>query len=94
MANKNIRTLSSRKGLENNLFEKIADLSENNSSEEAFHNLAKQFILDDSVVFGTASFYDFIKPESRSKKIRVCNGTACMVADSQEKVTTTIKLNN
>ncbi len=90
MANKNIRTLSSRKGLENNLFEKIADLSENNSTEEAFHNLAKQFILDDSVIFGTASFYDFIKPENRSKKIRVCNGTACMVANSQDKVKATI----
>ena len=90
MANKNIRTLSSRKGLENNLFEKIADLSEKNSSEEAFHDLAKQFILDDSVIFGTASFYDFIKPGNRTKKIRVCNGTACMVANSQEKVATTI----
>lgn len=86
MANKNIRSLSSRKGLENNLFEKIAELSEKEASESDFHQLSKQFFIDDSVVFGTASFYDFIKPDERKKQIRVCNGTACMVAGSQEKV--------
>ncbi len=84
MANKNIRSLSSRKGLEDNLFERISDLSRKNASEEDFHELSRQFMIDDSVVFGTASFYDFIKPEGRSKKIRVCNGTACMVAQSQD----------
>ena len=86
MANKNIRSLSSRKGLENNLFEKIAELSKNEGSQSDFHQLSKQFFIDDSVVFGTASFYDFIKPDERKKRIRVCNGTACMVAGSQEKV--------
>lgn len=86
MANKNIRSLSSRKGLENNLFEKIAELSKNEGSQSDFHQLSKQFFIDDSVLFGTASFYDFIKPDERKKRIRVCNGTACMVAGSQEKV--------
>jgi NADH:ubiquinone oxidoreductase subunit E len=86
MANKNIRTLSSRKGLENNLFEKIAELSEKNAGQEEFQTLSRQFMIDDSVIFGTASFYDFIKPENRKQKIRVCNGTACMVARSQDKV--------
>lgn len=41
MANNNIRALSDRKGLENNLFEKIADLSKSNASEESFHELSK-----------------------------------------------------
>ena len=85
MANKNTRSLSSRKGLENNLFEKISQLSENNAPEKEFQNLAEQFMIDDSVVFGTASFYDFIKPENRTNKIRICNGTACMLAGSQDK---------
>ena len=66
MANKNIRSLSSRKGLEDNLFERIADLSGKNANEEDFHELSKQFMIDDSVVFGTASFYDFIKNLIRS----------------------------
>jgi len=86
MANKNIRSLSSRKSLEYNLFEKIAELSKNDSSEADFHQLSKDFFIDDSVVFGTASFYDFIKQDERNKKIRICNGTACMVAGSQDKL--------
>lgn len=86
MANKNIRSLSARKEFEVNLFEQIADLSLKNASEGAFHQLAKDFLIDDSVVYGTASFYDFIKPENRNKKAYVCSGTACMVAGTQEKV--------
>ncbi len=84
MANKNIRTLSSRKGLDDNLFEKIAELSKAAATEEEFHQLAQQFIIDDSVIFGTTSFYDFLKPENINKKIHVCSGTACMVSNTQE----------
>ncbi len=36
MANKNIRALSSRKGLDDNLFENIADLSHKKASKKAF----------------------------------------------------------
>ena len=84
MANKNIRTLSSRKGLDDNLFEKIAELSKVASTEEEFHLLAQRFMIDDSVIFGTSSFYDFLKPENLNKKIHVCSGTACMVSNTQE----------
>jgi NADH-quinone oxidoreductase subunit F len=90
MANKNTRSLSSRKGLDNNLFENISELSVNNAPEEEFQKLAEQFMIDDSVVFGTASFYDFIKPENRTNKIRICNGTACMLAGSQDKIASII----
>ena len=83
MANKNIRSLSSRKGLDDNLFENIADLSHKNAVKEDFQKLAKRFLLDDSVIVGTASFYDFTREENRDKKIHVCNGTACMVAKTQ-----------
>jgi NADH:ubiquinone oxidoreductase subunit F (NADH-binding)/NADH:ubiquinone oxidoreductase subunit E len=86
MANKNIRTLSSRKGINDNLFENISELSKNAATKEEFHELSQRFLIDDSVVFGTSSFYDFIKPESRNKKIQVCNGTACMVAGTQDKL--------
>ena len=86
MANKNIRTLSSRKELDDNLFQNIADLSTNNASKEEFQELAKRFMIDDSVVFGTASFYDFTREENRAKKINVCSGTACMVANTQQKL--------
>ncbi|MEN8125029.1 MAG: NADH-ubiquinone oxidoreductase-F iron-sulfur binding region domain-containing protein [Bacteroidota bacterium] len=87
MANKNIRSLSSRKGIDDNLFENIADLSNKEAPDEKFHQLAQRFLLDDSVVLGTSTFYDFLKPENRSKKIHICNGTACMVAGTQKKLT-------
>ncbi len=91
MANKNIRTLSSRKGLDDNLFENIAELSKKAATEKEFHQLAQRFIIDDSVVFGTTTFYDFLKPENRNKKIHVCNGTACMVSSTQEELNKNIR---
>lgn len=83
MANKNIRTLSYRKELEDNLFENIAATSQKNNAEEELKEIAKRFMIDDSVVAGTRSFYDFTREENRNKKIHVCSGTACMVANSQ-----------
>jgi NADH-quinone oxidoreductase subunit F len=86
MANKNIRTLSSRKELEDNLFENIANLSHKNASKEEFQKLAKKFLVDDSVLIGTSSFYDFTRESNRNKKIHICSGTACMVANTQHKL--------
>ena len=86
MANKNIRTLSSRKELDDNLFENIADLSHKNASKEEFQDLAKRFLVDDSVIAGTASFYDFTRESNRNKKVHVCSGTACMVAKNQNNL--------
>ena len=39
MANKNIRSLSSRKELDDNLFENIADLSHKNAPKSEFQEL-------------------------------------------------------
>ena len=64
MANKNIRALSFRKGLDDNLFENISELSKQNASKEEFQELSKKFMIDDSVVLGTSSFYDFSREES------------------------------
>ena len=86
MSNKSSRSLSARKGLKDNLFENIARLAEKNADEEDFHKLARHYLIDDSVVFGTSSFYDFTRKDQRNKKVRVCNGTACMVAGTQEQV--------
>ena len=70
MANKNIRTLSSRKELDDNLFENIASLSHKNAAKEDFQELAKKFLIDDSVLIGTSSFYDFTRESNRNKKIQ------------------------
>ena len=83
MANKNIRTLSSRKELDENLFENIAKASQAENSKEDLQSIAKQFMIDDSVVLGASTFYDFTREENKNKKVHVCSGTACMVANSQ-----------
>jgi len=86
MANKNIRTLSSRKELDDNLFENIADASQKINSKEELQDISKRFLIDDSVVFGTRTFYDFTREENRNKKIHICSGTACMVANTQSSL--------
>ena len=86
MANKNIRSLSYRKELDDNLFENISTLAKKPANQEEFHQLAERFMVDDSVVLGTASFYDFLRPENQHKTVHVCNGTACMVAGTQDNL--------
>lgn len=86
MANKSTRSLSARKGLEDNLFENISKLAAADANDNEFHKLSRRYLIDDSVVYGTASFYDFTREEERKKKIRICNGTACMVAGTQQRV--------
>ena len=86
MANKNIRTLSSRKELDDNLFENIATASQKEDSKEKLQELSKRFMIDDSVVLGTSTFYDFTREENKNKKVHVCSGTACMVANSQNNL--------
>ena len=87
MANKNTRALSARKGLDENLFEKISVAALSENREKEFQKIAEEFHLGKAVVAGTASFYDFLKEESRKHKVKVCNGTACMTAGTQEKLT-------
>ncbi len=86
MANKNTRSLSARKGLKDNLFEQIATQTKSENPTQNLQNLAKDFLLNDAVVAGTASFYDFTKAENKKYKIFVCSGTACMCAKTQDNL--------
>lgn len=84
----NLSELLGRKGLKDNLFNKMGELAkpEGAPSEEAMEKLAQEFLIGNANAFGTASFYDFLKPENKGKKVYVCNGTACVCAGTQEKV--------
>lgn len=86
MANKSIRTLSSRKELDDNLFENMAVASQKSNSKEELQELSKRFMIDDSVVLGASTFYDFTREENKNKKVHVCTGTACMVANTQNNL--------
>ena len=84
----NLSELLGRKGIQDNFFNKLGELAqpEGAPSEEAMAKLAEEFLVGDANAFGTASFYDFLKPENKGKKVYVCNGTACVCAGTQNKV--------
>ena len=86
---KNLSELSGRKGLEDNLFNRIGELAkpDGTPSIDELDKLAKEFLIGTANTYGTASFYDFLKPENKGKKVYVCNGTACLCAGTQDKVT-------
>ncbi|MCB0586751.1 MAG: NAD(P)H-dependent oxidoreductase subunit E [Phaeodactylibacter sp.] len=83
---RNLTALSARKGLSCNLFERLGELSEKEGAPtpEELRQLAGEFLMGPANLYGTASFYDFTRPENKGKKVYVCNGTACRMAGTQE----------
>lgn len=90
---KNLSELSFRKGIKDNLFEKLGDASqaEGTPNSQDLEKLADEFLVGKANTYGTASFYDFMKPENKGKKVYVCNGTACVCSGKQEAVKDTLK---
>ncbi|MGE0589519.1 MAG: NADH-ubiquinone oxidoreductase-F iron-sulfur binding region domain-containing protein [Cyclobacteriaceae bacterium] len=84
----NLSKLAKRKGLENPLFEQLVSVSKEKRvpGPEEMRSLAREFLVGNAVVHGTVSFYDFLKSENQDKKVYVCNGSACMVAGTQDTV--------
>jgi NADH:ubiquinone oxidoreductase subunit F (NADH-binding)/NADH:ubiquinone oxidoreductase subunit E len=89
----NLSELLGRKGIKDNFFDKLGKLSdpEGSPSNESLEKLAQDFLVGKANAYGTASFYDFLKPENKGKKVYVCNGTACVCAGTQNKVVDTLK---
>ena len=85
---KNLGYLSGRKGLEKNLFEDLGKSAEADGTPEleVLDQLREEFLVGKSSVYGAVTFYDFLRPENKGKKVYVCNGTACMTAGTQDGV--------
>lgn len=85
---KNLSALSGRKGLENNLFERIGKLADTSGtpSQDDMRALSEEFLIGEANIYATVSFYDFLKKENTGIKAYVCNGSACMTAGTQDKV--------
>ncbi len=85
---KNLSELSFRKGITDNLFDKMGKTAEKNGtpSQQNLEQLAQEFLIGSANTYGTASFYDFLKPENKDKKVYICNGTACVCAGKQEQL--------
>lgn len=90
---KNLSELSGRKGLKDNLFDRMGKLAQETGvpSKEELERLSKEFLIGSANTYGTTTFYDFLKPENQGKKAYVCNGTACVCAGTQEGVQSKLK---
>jgi len=86
---KNIGHLSGRKGLADNLFEELGRSAERQGavSPAEMERLAGEFLIGDANVYGSVTFYDFLRPENQGKKVYVCNGSACLTAGTQDALT-------
>lgn len=82
---KNLGYLAGRKGVNETLFEELglAARESGTPSKEKMEALRKEFLVGKANVFGTASFYDFLRPENQGKQVYVCNGSACLCAGTQ-----------
>jgi NADH:ubiquinone oxidoreductase subunit E len=83
---KNLSELAGRRGLSKTLFEELGNAASPNGtpSRSDMDALCEEFLVGKANVYGTVSFYDFLKPENQGKKVYVCNGSACMTAGTQE----------
>lgn len=84
----NLSELSGRKGLKTNLFEELGKLAKATGTpdQKDIEQMAQSFLFGTANVYGTVSFYDFLRPENKGKKAYVCNGSACLTAGTQSQV--------
>jgi NADH-quinone oxidoreductase subunit F len=87
---KNISNLSGKVGLKYNLFQKISDNVLKNHPKDN-KDIANEYNLGVSTVYGAESFYEFLRPAHREKKAFVCNGSACMCSGTQDKLKETLR---
>ncbi len=90
---KNVRNLSFRKGLDDNLFEHLAEAHSEDKGldQDALHSIADKYLIGDANVYGAATFYDFLNPEKSNKKVFSCAGSACMLAGTQNELHKTLE---
>ncbi len=65
---KNISNLSGRIGLKDNLFKKMSENILNNSPKD-IKEIAKEYNLGVSTIHGAESFYEFLRPSHRKKRL-------------------------
>ncbi len=89
----NLSELSGRKGITENLFDELGQLTMERGAPDPkdLERLADSFLMGKANIYGATTFYDFLKPENQGKKIYVCNGTACLCAGTQDDLLADIK---
>lgn len=83
---KNLSALSFRKGLDQNVFDRMVQIADRHGAAEIgseVHKLGEESLFGDALTLGAVSFYDFLKKEHAGKKVLLCNGSACLCAGTQ-----------
>jgi NADH-quinone oxidoreductase subunit F len=82
----NLSNLAGRKGINETLFEElgIAARETGTPSVQEIEKLAEEFVFGTANVYGSASFYDFLKEDNKGKKVYICNGSSCLTAGTQD----------
>ena len=90
---KNVRNLSFRKGLDDNLFENLAEAKAESPDlqPEVIRSVADKYLIGNANVYGAATFYDFLNPEKSNKKVFSCAGSACLLAGTQHALHHTLE---
>ncbi|HQV50860.1 MAG: formate dehydrogenase [Flavobacteriales bacterium] len=93
---KNITSLSGRDGkeLDDSLWERlqqVANSGHGSPSGQMLTEVAQDFLVGEAVTYGTSSFYDFLKRDNKDIKAYVCNGSTCLVAGTQDRVSRELK---
>ena len=85
---KNLSELSGRKGLNKNLFEELGIAAQQTGTPDlnSLEKLSASFLVGKSNLYGSVSFYDFLKPENQGKKVYICNGSSCLTAGTQDRL--------
>jgi len=78
----NISRLTARKGLSDNLFERLVSLEDQHS----IASTADEFLVGESTIYGSTTFYELLQEENRGKRAFVCNGSACLCAGTTDEV--------
>jgi NADH:ubiquinone oxidoreductase subunit F (NADH-binding) len=84
---KNLSALSFRKGLDQNVFNRMVETAEQTGTAEQadkVHRMGEEHLFGDAITLGAVSFYDFLKKENEGKKVFLCNGSACLCAGTQK----------
>lgn len=86
---RNISKLSGRKGLKDNLFERITTIGDQGRipTKAEMEGMAADYHIGKANIYGAATFYEFLSAEHLAKKAYVCNGSACLCAGTQDTVT-------
>ncbi|MHC1732848.1 MAG: NADH-ubiquinone oxidoreductase-F iron-sulfur binding region domain-containing protein [Bacteroidales bacterium] len=83
---RNLRGLSSRRGLTDSLYDSIADASADGGADGKLLTVAEEFMTGHAAVLSSGSFYDFLQPSHHGKKVFICDGTACLTSGKSEEV--------